>query len=131
MESAYKNCLFLVCVFPRIPKNSYTRNIYSGLKINHKFVKHIFVDNGSDLSTILAFSPDISRASIIVFESFRKHTFRKGLQDHVIRIFKNIFQCFSPINFRKSHKVSLSLIKGFKTYYGKTKDVHLLVPQCK
>ena len=61
--------------------------------MNYKFVKRTLVDNGSDLSTILAFNFEISWASIMFFESFRMH-FQEGVARSRDKNFQKNFNTF-------------------------------------
>ena len=57
--------------------------------MNHKFVKHIFLENGSNLPTTLALNFEITRASKNHgFQKFELQVFTAGLENQVIQIFK-------------------------------------------
>ena len=54
----------------------------------HKFVKHIFLDNGSNLSTSLAFIFEIIRANKNNgFQKLMLQVLTAGLENYVIQMF--------------------------------------------
>ena len=90
-----------------------------------KFIKHILVDNGSELLKTLAYTFDVGRAKV----DSRFHKFLVQIQVRYYKVTLSKFSktkkthSFRKMNFSKNHKVSLSFIDRFRKNYGKLKSV--------
>ena len=93
-----------------------------------KFIKHILVDNGTELLKTLAYTFDVGRAKV----DSRFHKLLVKIQGRCYKVtlckFSNTTKqkkphSFRKMNFSKNHKVSLSFIDRFRKNYGKLKSV--------
>ena len=123
-------CNFLCCD-PLISDSSYLPPDYLWwykIKANtclSKFIKHILVDNGSELLKTFAYTFDVGRAKV----DSRFHKFLVQIQVRYYKVTLSKFSktkkkhSFRKMNFSKNHKVSLSFIDRFRKNYGKLKSV--------